>query len=121
MPTKKKIAGEDKSSLDVEQIKEEIFLLLTGQQLDTKEFDYLKLARRVTIILIGVYGISKIGIVRQLAFSIASMLVTRWIAAQAVDSVLPVALVESDGRRTKRALPLRTPAALAAPRHRVAH
>lgn len=104
MPTKKKITTDD-SSVDMQRIKQEVFTLLTGQEKDLKEFDYVALVKRVTIILIAVYGIGKLGVLRQLAVSIAGMLVTRWVASQAVDAVLPEpALLQAEGVSHKRAL-----------------
>lgn len=72
---------QDISPSNLERIKEEVIILLTGQDpFHEKEFDYLALLKRVTVILIFVYGIGKFGIARQLAFSIASVLFSRWLA-----------------------------------------
>ena len=100
---------QDMSPSNLEKIKEEIVILLTGQDpFHEKEFDYVALLKRVTVILILVYGISRFGIVRQLAFSIAGMILTR-IAAQAVEAVIPAPALAP---LHKRAL---------SSRHRIAH
>jgi hypothetical protein len=78
-----------------DKVKEEIILLLTGHDINSGEkFDYMTLLKRVTIILIALYGVGKIQIVRQLAFSIVTTLMTRWLAQKAIDTVMPLPAVK---------------------------
>jgi hypothetical protein len=77
-------------SSNYEQIKEEVLTLLTGQVIGKKEaIDYGVLFKRVAVILVATYGITRVGMLRQLAFSIATSFVTRWLVMKAADSFLP--------------------------------
>jgi hypothetical protein len=74
----------DLSGSNFEKIKDEVLNLITGQ--DRKgDFDYVALIKRVTVILIAVYGITRVTILRKLAFSIATTLFTRWMAEKATE------------------------------------
>lgn len=90
MAIRKKQVTRDLSNSNLEKIKEEVVILLTGQDpFHDKEFDYVALLKRVIVILIAVYGIGKFGIARQLAFSIASVLFTQWLEMRALENALP--------------------------------
>ena len=76
--------------INFEQIKEEVMQLLTGQNPDNQgDFDYVALIKRITILLIFVYGISRFGVLRELAFTIGTAFVTKWIAEHADDVLIP--------------------------------
>ena len=82
MVKRKKIGNKTDSTL--EKIKKEVLVLLTGQDINKENaFNYFALVKRITVILIGVYGITRVGILRQLAFSIATTFVTGWLAEKA--------------------------------------
>ena len=88
---KKQLPIKIDSKSNYNQIKEEVLLLITGQNTDGKaDFDYMKLVKRVTVILVAVYGISRVSILRQLALSIATTLFTRWVAQRALDTAVAV-------------------------------
>ena len=90
MAIRKKQVTQNLSQSNLEKIKEEVVILLTGQDpLHDKEFNYIALLKRVIVILITVYGIGKLGIVRQLAFSIASVLFTQWLEMKALENAVP--------------------------------
>lgn len=71
------------------EIKDEILTLLTGQKPDREgNFDYVALAKRVAVLLIAVYGITRVSILRRLAFSIATAYVTKWMADRVSETEL---------------------------------
>ncbi|MBS1624727.1 MAG: hypothetical protein JSS76_08870 [Bacteroidetes bacterium] len=71
-----------------EKIKDEVVSLITGQETGSKEdINYAKVVARVTLILVALYGIGRVKMLRQLAFSIASAAVTKWLADKAAGVV----------------------------------
>ena len=84
---KKKVAAVALPTQD-DQLKEEVIQLLTGQDPNNEgEFDYVAMIKRVTLLLIVVYGISRFSILRQLALSIVTTLGTRWLAQTATEAL----------------------------------
>jgi hypothetical protein len=91
MAVRRNKLAKDTSDSNYEKIKEEVIILLTGQDPKSKEnFDYIKLLKRVTVILVATYGISRVSILRQIALSIVTTLVTRWLAQQALDNTVAI-------------------------------
>lgn len=71
-----------------EKIKDEVVSLITGQEAGSKDdINYAKVVARVTLILVALYGIGRVKMLRQLAFSIASAAVTKWLADKAAGVV----------------------------------
>jgi hypothetical protein len=71
-----------------EKIKEEVIALFTGQEVGYRgPVDYAVLLRRTLIVLVAVYGISRVGVLRQLALSIVTTVATRWLAQKATDAI----------------------------------
>jgi hypothetical protein len=88
--TKVNSLKDSKGDINYDKIKEEVVSLLTGQDPNRKgDFDYVAMVKRVTVILIAVYGVSRVSILRRLAFSIVSSYITNWVAKQAAQNLLP--------------------------------
>jgi|GEM_PF-3914072 len=89
MPAKKKSAIDDDANFN--KIKEEVIILLTGQDESdrAKGIDYTRLAKRALIVLVAGYGIARFSLLRRLAFSIATAIVTRYLAERAADEFVP--------------------------------
>ena len=88
MAVRKKKVAEVVIPSQYDQIKEEVILLLTGQDPEREgEFDYIAMIKRVTLLLVVVYGISRVSILRQLAMTIVTTFVTRWLAQKATESL----------------------------------
>jgi hypothetical protein len=86
MAKKRIIRLEDDEDSNFEKIKHEIITMVTGQEMrEGKAIDYYALLKRVTIILIAIYGIGKFQIVRRFAVSIVTTMVTKWLAEKAID------------------------------------
>ena len=67
-----------------EKVKDEIITLVTGHDPESKEdFDYVKMLKRVTLLLIAAYGIGRVAVIRRLAISIATTMATKWLAEKA--------------------------------------
>lgn len=96
MAVRKKKAVSISHNDNMEQIKQELYTLLTGQDPHHKgDFDYWALIKRVTVLLIAVYGISRVGFLRKLAFSLVTSAVTAWMTESAIEADLMPAFLQS--------------------------
>lgn len=92
MAGRKKQMEAPEPSSNYEKIKDEVVTLITGQQADSKEeINYARVLTRVTLALIALYGVGRIKVLRQLAFSIATAAVTKWLADKAAEAIAPEA------------------------------
>jgi hypothetical protein len=94
MAVRKKKAISISHNNNMELIKQELYTLLTGQDPHHKgDFDYWALTKRVTVLLIAVYGITRVGFLRKLAFSLVATAVTAWVTESAIAAdLLPASL-----------------------------
>ena len=89
MATRKlKVLNNDGTASNYDQIKDEIVALLTGREVGSRDdINYATLITRVSLLLIVVYGVGRIGVLRQLAISIATTVLTKWIAEKAKNAM----------------------------------